>query len=224
MGLKNIKIGMTIKNYKILCELMDEEVKTGSGKISQVKNWERYFSFHKEGIKFIIDDIFDTTKDKIDKRKSRSGLSIGSRSNNKKDCPNFKINDLNWNSIGVYTITLGNQIYIGSTIAGFRTKFIRHISKENQTPYTTEMLENGATFQILWEAETKDEDYIRYKENQYIKQFRKDKEWDVVNINEAWNKFDGSIKVKVLSENQYIKISRNNYEEAIIMLKESNLI
>ena len=56
------------KNYKELCECLGEPVKNGCSKKSQMKEWERYFSYRKEGNKFIITEVFDTPKDKTDNR------------------------------------------------------------------------------------------------------------------------------------------------------------
>lgn len=46
-------IGMVIKNYKEMCQLFDEEVKTGEAKKSQLKNWKRYFDWEKDGKRLI---------------------------------------------------------------------------------------------------------------------------------------------------------------------------
>ena len=51
-------IGMAIKNYKELCTILNEEVKTGKAKQLQLKNWKRYFDWEKDGQKFIIVDIY----------------------------------------------------------------------------------------------------------------------------------------------------------------------
>lgn len=56
------------KNYKELCNALDEPIKTGKSKQLQLKDWERYFSYEKDGNKFIITEIFDTPLEKIDKR------------------------------------------------------------------------------------------------------------------------------------------------------------
>ena len=43
----NLEIGMTIKNYKQMCDLLNEEVKTGESKKAQLKEWSRYFEFER---------------------------------------------------------------------------------------------------------------------------------------------------------------------------------
>ena len=46
-----LKTNQTFKNYKELCEYLDEPIKTGKSKQLQLKDWERYFSYEKEGKK-----------------------------------------------------------------------------------------------------------------------------------------------------------------------------
>ncbi len=48
-----------IKNYKIMCELLDEEIKNGKSKTIQINNWKNYFDFDREGNKYIIKSIKD---------------------------------------------------------------------------------------------------------------------------------------------------------------------
>ena len=59
LNLENIKEGMVVKNYKEMCKLFDIKPKSGNSKISQLKDWECYFSYHKSGNKFIIDEIIE---------------------------------------------------------------------------------------------------------------------------------------------------------------------
>lgn len=60
--------GLEIKNYKELCSLLNEKQKTGESKQIQLSNWQCYFSYTKKGHKFIIGEIFDIPKEKIDGR------------------------------------------------------------------------------------------------------------------------------------------------------------
>jgi len=43
-----LKEGMIVKNYKELCKLVGEEIKSGSAKKAQVYNWSRFFDFEKQ--------------------------------------------------------------------------------------------------------------------------------------------------------------------------------
>jgi hypothetical protein len=59
MELTKLSAGQSIKNYKELCNILGLEVREGDSKKSQLKDLERYFSYHKQGHKFIIDKIYD---------------------------------------------------------------------------------------------------------------------------------------------------------------------
>ena len=65
---QNLKVGMIVKNYKELCNLLGEKVKTGESKQIQLRNWNRFFKYTKEGHKFIITKILDEEEQKIDGR------------------------------------------------------------------------------------------------------------------------------------------------------------
>ena len=87
MKTENLTVGLVVKNYKKMCEVIEEDIiiTGGSSKKAQLKDWERYFTYHKEGQKFIIDEIYKEVKPVIDNRKGNSGKSEGSRSNNTVD-------------------------------------------------------------------------------------------------------------------------------------------
>lgn len=61
-------IGMVVKNYKELCNLLGQEIKNGKSKKYQLEEFSRYFDWEKSGQKFIITDIYDTPLTKEDKR------------------------------------------------------------------------------------------------------------------------------------------------------------
>lgn len=69
MNIKKLKTGDVIKNYKELCNLIEENVKEGSSKKAQLKEFERYFQYEKHGHKFVILEVFDKPLMKCDKRK-----------------------------------------------------------------------------------------------------------------------------------------------------------
>ena len=52
-------VNQIFKNYKELCAFFDEKPTTGCSKQAQFKEWERYFSYRKEGNKFVITEVFD---------------------------------------------------------------------------------------------------------------------------------------------------------------------
>ncbi|MGE7840741.1 hypothetical protein ACQKNX_08110 [Lysinibacillus sp. NPDC093712] len=72
--LDNIKVGDVFKNYKELCTALDEIVKGGDSKKYQLIDWERYFTYDKQGNKFIIKEIHESVKAKQDNRKSNNLL------------------------------------------------------------------------------------------------------------------------------------------------------
>ena len=57
MNISNLKIGMIIKNYKELCKVLEIEVTDGNSKKRQLKEFAEVVTYHKEGNKFVIDDI-----------------------------------------------------------------------------------------------------------------------------------------------------------------------
>lgn len=65
----NLHIGMTIKNYKVLCELLGQPISFGNSRKAQLNTFKCYFDWEKSGQKFIITDIYDTPLTKEDKRR-----------------------------------------------------------------------------------------------------------------------------------------------------------
>lgn len=68
MNLLNIEKGNIYKNYKELCEALEEPTKAGNSKKSQLKEWERYFEYEKKGNKFMITNIHTVPNKKDDNR------------------------------------------------------------------------------------------------------------------------------------------------------------
>lgn len=70
INISNLTVGMEVKNYRAMCVLLDEPVKTGNAKKAQIKTWERYFKYEKVkgSQKMIITEIFESPKKKVDKR------------------------------------------------------------------------------------------------------------------------------------------------------------
>lgn len=66
----NLEKGQVVKNYKALCSILEQKECGGKSKQLQIKDWQRFFSYHKDGQKFIIDEIYDIPKEKIDGRVS----------------------------------------------------------------------------------------------------------------------------------------------------------
>jgi hypothetical protein len=112
MNVNNISKGQIFKNYKVLCEELNEPSKTGKAKQLQLVDWERYFSYHKSGHNFIIDEIFETPKEKVDGR----GKSEGSRRSIYGNAAQLLITDLLARSNGYVTISKNKlMVSIGMT-------------------------------------------------------------------------------------------------------------
>lgn len=55
--------GNEFKSYKHLCEVLDEKVKSGASKRSQIKEFERFMKLSKgKGYRLIVDEVYDTSK------------------------------------------------------------------------------------------------------------------------------------------------------------------
>lgn len=50
--------GMVIKNYKEMCSILNEPIKTGGARNSQLDRWRRYFEWSKDKQKYIILDVY----------------------------------------------------------------------------------------------------------------------------------------------------------------------
>ena len=68
MNLENLKVGMIVKHYKDLCELLDEKVKIGNPKKAQMKQFESHFKFEKMGNSFKIIEIYEVPIRVVDNR------------------------------------------------------------------------------------------------------------------------------------------------------------
>lgn len=71
MKLSNIVNGMTVKNYKAMCELLEEPVKVGKSKQLQIKDWDRFFTYEKQGNKFANIQLREEVKKKEDNKTSK---------------------------------------------------------------------------------------------------------------------------------------------------------
>ncbi len=55
---KKLENGQEFKNYKELCNFLNQPIGAGNQKKYQLKEFERYFEYHKVGQKIIIDNIY----------------------------------------------------------------------------------------------------------------------------------------------------------------------
>lgn len=215
----------TYKNYKELCVAMKWKITGGSSKKSQFKELSRYCNWHKEGNKIIIDNIFDSVKEKIDMRKYNKNSN---RKGKFKTYYQFNINQEQFNNKGIYYILNKEtkEIYIGSTIAGFRTRFQKHyMGYDKSMKHTYDLLHSGGEFNILYDmTNIIDEELIRMVENEYIQYFKHYTDYNVINHkNEAYSVKNKKENIKYKSLRN-VKVKEEDYYFAISLLKQYGLI
>lgn len=76
MNLNNITEGLVVKNYKELCTLLDEPIKTGKSKQLQLDDWKRYFNYERKGNSFTIIEIYNQPKQVISKKNGLEYINI----------------------------------------------------------------------------------------------------------------------------------------------------
>lgn len=64
-----VKSNQVFPNYKALCEYVGQPVLSGNSKKAQIKQWQRYFDFSRNGQKIKIEKIYINLKSKVDNRK-----------------------------------------------------------------------------------------------------------------------------------------------------------
>lgn len=233
IDINKLYVGQVFKNYKIMCEELGQPyiVSSKGSRNSQIKEWKRYISWENQGYKIIITDIYDPPLPKIDGRKD----------NGFKNLPDYKVFQFTreqYNSKGVYAIILNKDIYIGSTVNGFLTRYRQHCNP-NHKLITYNMLNNGAVFIPLYIADDNCiEEDIRQKESELIDLYSNNKYWNVVNIKNKTHcvthkgdifykgKKVSSVYKKIRNPNdiRYIKIKHKNYDKAIKILESEGLL
>ena len=192
------------KNYKELCKAMEWEEKAGNSRVKQLKELESLCEYHKEGNKFIIDEVFENP---IPIKDGRVG--------NFKNYPQFKVDEDKWHNKGVYMIKLDNQVYIGSTV-NFRERFIGHRNYKGAMKHTQELLKQGGEFFILHDMnDVEDIELIRQVEEEYILFYTHETDYDVINRRMSTFAFEEP-KIKYKS----IRVVEEHYEEILELLKE----
>lgn len=227
MKIENLTEGLVVKNYKELCRLLEIEEKRGKGRDLQVKDFERYFTYERNGHNYIIKEIYDEPLEKV--RKRGFGISIGKDNGKWKEYDNFKIPYELRNNRGVYKITLGNEVYIGSTSVGFRKRFQQHYNGTDVLmQHTHDMLHNGGNFEILFDmTEIEDRDLIKMVEDIIIKKYLVDNKWEVINKKSGAKSYDNVYKKQVKKKKKrkrIIRIDEDKLYDAISLLAQHGLI
>jgi hypothetical protein len=222
MDISKLETGMILKSYRDLCKVLNWEVTGGNTKISQMKELDRYCAWHKEKNKFIIDEIYNEIQERIDLRVNNGGNHNQGKF---KEYKELNISELEWNNIGVYYILKDNDIYIGSTIVGFRDRFQEHYwGNDELMKHTYDMLQDGAIFTILHDMTgINDEVLIRQVENEYMQYFINHTDYNVINKKEnAWSLTKKQDKSKTQYKN--IKVQKDKYEQAMQCLIDNGFI
>lgn len=212
-----------MKNYKELCALLGEEVKTGKSKQLQLDNLNRFFEWEKAGQKFIITDIYDTPLPKVDGRSSgnyRAGI-----------INTYNVPKTLSHKTGVYKIQKNNQdiplskssftllcmVYIGSTKVGFRERYTQHCRESSCMEHTRNLLKNGGKYSVIWIANNNDtEQDIRKKEQYYLELYRS-QGYTIINKEEVWVRDKAKIRTK------NIKLKEEDYNKAIQILNDQGI-
>lgn len=71
MNISSLKENQVVKNYKELCSILEIKAEAGNSKKAQLKELERFINYHKEGNRFIIDEVYKEVKEKLIKDKSK---------------------------------------------------------------------------------------------------------------------------------------------------------
>jgi len=71
---EKLSIGQEIKNYPDFCKLLNQQKKRGNAQKAQLKEWQRYFNYKKDGNKFIILEIYTEPLPKTDGREDGKGI------------------------------------------------------------------------------------------------------------------------------------------------------
>lgn len=208
---------MVIKNYKELCCLLEIEPTTSNSKKAQMKELSRFCSSHKEGQKIIIDEIYEIPLPPVENKRNTGNF----KKYGQLDIPTEK-----QNNGGVYMIQLYNRVYIGSTI-NFRQRFMQHLYNQNNImPHTQTLLKKGGKMTILHDmGNVEDKPLLRMVEYEYIKYFRDNSGFIMVNGNVDPISFDKYYKINKREKQKYVKfkVREEDWEEVVLLLKERGI-
>ena len=208
----------TYKSWREICSAMGWDTTGGSYKKARLKKLESLCSFDRLGNKYIIKEIYDTPKD-IEDGRGKSCNNKGKGKNINK-LLSYGISYEDMNKKGIYAIILDNKIYIGSTINNFLSRYGQHKEKRNLLK-TRDMLEQGATFKILQICEHMTEEQVRVIEDNWIKEYRNNSQWEVINKTNV--KIKGKRKPKPKVKYKKVKINELDYSKAIELLTKNGI-
>ena len=201
--------------YKELCDMniFIDGAKTGNTKKAQITDLKQYFE---------IDDTSKRGKINILYKREEFKKKKFTRVRKYKDFQNLNVNCEQWNSKGVYIIIDDEKnCYIGSTVNGFRNRFLEHwylSHKEMQHTYDL-LRKNNAKFMILEDMTGIDENEIRKMEQVYLDKYSNDDNYNVIN---RYSYVVGLKPKEVKYRN--IKVKEEDYEKVIELLKNNNIL
>jgi hypothetical protein len=73
MNKDNIVLNFKYKSYKLVCEVMEEIIKSGNSKKAQLEEWSRYFNIKRDGNGYIFLEKYEVALPKIDNRANTKG-------------------------------------------------------------------------------------------------------------------------------------------------------
>lgn len=132
MNLSNIKTGETYNNYKVLCEALEEAVKSGNSKRAQIKEWECYFSYYKDGHKYTIKEIYENPRVKYDKRTEGNNRKYDSIFITHPNIIEFIHDDLNYSHEKLTQFSYKELIWKCSECAEIFKKPLDNVCKANK--------------------------------------------------------------------------------------------
>ena len=213
-GINNLTVGQEFKSYKDLCETIGWKYKNGGRSAkTQKERISKYLILEKKGFKLKIIEILEQPPRKEPKSRKNSIRH-----------KEFKVSKKDWYSIGVYRIInyKTNEVYIGSTIDGFRKRFLRHKTGVKNQQHTYELLQNGAVFEIIEVMDNSSELEIRAKEQEYINQYKDSQEYILI------NKYKETVCLKEPKPKKphyiNIKVLDIEYEEIVQLLQDNGLL
>ena len=217
----NIKIG-AYKNYKAMCEENGLEVKAGKGKQLQMKEIARFYEFHKEGNKIIIDKEYDVPKEKVDGRKIKGKID-GRKNNGSARTGISKYSHIPTTKGVYYIVDNDKNIYIGSTNVSFIHRYQQHRSKNNSCESKV-IISKEHNFEVLYDmSNIEDVELIRMIENEYINYFSNNAEYNLLNKLGNKTKSIHRPKFKFTSKKLIKLVNKEDYSQAVKILKENNI-
>ena len=63
MNIKKLRKGQVVKNYKVLCSLLEEPELKADSKKAQLKKFSLYFRYNRDGQKYCIEEIYEKPKE-----------------------------------------------------------------------------------------------------------------------------------------------------------------